>query len=106
MSKTPTKYYAKRLMDYAGAELYPGQIMTLGNHLNDDKLVRLGLLMKFEGDERGLVQCGGCGEYFVSHDYKIGHYKYKHGDLSDEEEDKLIDGLENRYQHDELIKIT
>lgn len=100
------QYYAKRLMDYAGKSLYPGQVMTLGGHLNDEKLVRLGLLTKYDGSERDLVLCGQCGAQFINHNYRIGHFKLNHSELTDEEEDRAIDQLEKRYEQDELITVA
>lgn len=83
-------YWATRPFDYAGQALDRGQVVTLVGVRNDEALVRLGYLRKYEGNKRDLVECAVGGEKFISHDTRIAHHEKRHvaRTLDPDEEDR------------------
>lgn len=77
-SETPaegTKVYCRIPHEYMpGKKLMQGQVVPLAGAVNDEKLVRLGYLVKYDKSVHGaLVQCGKCGEQFIGGNFLQGH---------------------------------
>lgn len=59
-----------------------GLVMPLAGYVNDEKLIRLGFLEKLDG-RRDLVECGTCGQRFLSGQYRDAHGDRQHNEKLD-----------------------
>ena len=77
MPEKPDLYYARRPFGYTeGLTVDQGQVVELRGVINDEVLVRLGYFAQVKEPERpGLVQCGVCGQTFLT-----AHFRERHGD--------------------------
>jgi hypothetical protein len=62
---------------YAGLQLDPGQVFTLGGRRNDADLIRLHYIMPVEDTPR-LATCGVCGAQFLDDARRDGHGRKRH----------------------------
>src|SRR5690242_19562724 len=63
-SEAAERYYARIPFLYAGTQLSRGQVFTLANARNDDKLVRMRYMLLLE-ERHQTHQCPECGAEFV-----------------------------------------
>jgi hypothetical protein len=96
-------YRTRRPMDYGEKSLDYDQVIELKGFINDEKLVRLRLLVEYDGAENDLVECAKCGAKFVNHNSKMTHFELRHAGLSEEDIDKMVDKLDERLTTDEPI---
>lgn len=91
---TAPTYVVRQPFDYAGQSLDRGQLMHMGGHLNDERLIRLGFVRPIEKDDER-YECGHCSAVFVGLRERTAHGDKRHAPrpypLTPEQEDQLAE---------------
>lgn len=71
------RFFARRPLNYDGADLDRGQVLKLANARNDEKLVRLGYVAPLESSATTYT-CAECGATFIDIATRSGHGQTRH----------------------------
>lgn len=84
----------RRMFQYEDLRLDRGQVFTMRDKPNDQRLLDLGYVRVLSKDERDdVVECGECGAKFVGDAERTGHGRLRHPSrpLTPEEEELRLD---------------